>query len=143
MPFSTFVHNVRANEVQAVAIEGRHVGFHLRPKALARWLPRDAAWQQGSPPSVLFRTVRPADYSTPYEAMLKHGVQFAAVEKQQSVLLTVMVRACSLPCSAAHHGSRACKPPIDCSPHSTRMQPYHVLLTVMVRAHADSCDFFA
>ena len=94
VPFSTFVNNVRSNEVQAVAIEGRHVAFHLRPKALARWLPWDAS--RGPVPNCLFRTVRPADYSTPYEAMLKHGVQFAAVEKQQNLFLTVGVRVRSL-----------------------------------------------
>ncbi|EIE21197.1 ATP-dependent metallopeptidase Hfl [Coccomyxa subellipsoidea C-169] len=40
---------------------------------------------------IVFRTIRPADYSTPYDTMLKNGVQFTAVEKQQSVLLTFAV----------------------------------------------------
>ena len=39
----------------------------------------------------VFRTVRPADYSTPYDTMLKHGVQFTAVERQQNMFITVTV----------------------------------------------------
>ena len=34
---------------------------------------------------------RPADYSTPYDTMLKHGVQFTAVERQQNMFITVTV----------------------------------------------------
>lgn len=41
--------------------------------------------------NIVFRTVRPADYSTPYDTMLKNGVQFTAVEKQQSILFTFAV----------------------------------------------------
>ena len=44
----------------------------------------------------VFRTVRPADYSTPYDTMLKHGVQFTAVERQQNLLITVAVTARAL-----------------------------------------------
>ncbi len=43
--------------------------------------------------NIVFRTVRPADYSTPYDTMLKNGVQFTAVEKQQSILFTFAVSA--------------------------------------------------
>lgn len=39
-----------------------------------------------------FTTVRPADYATPYDAMVKHGVQVMAVERQQSMLSTIGVR---------------------------------------------------
>lgn len=39
-----------------------------------------------------FRTVRPADYSTPYETLLKNQVHFAAVDKGNNRLLNVMVR---------------------------------------------------
>ena len=41
---------------------------------------------------VNFRTVRPADYSTPYETLLKNQVHFAAVDKGNNRLLNVMVR---------------------------------------------------
>lgn len=41
--------------------------------------------------NIVFRTVRPADYSTPYDTMLKNGVQFTALEKQQSIFYTVAV----------------------------------------------------
>ena len=46
VPFSTFVQNVRSNDVLAVVVEGRHVGFRLRPRSLARMLPKvcEAAW---------------------------------------------------------------------------------------------------
>lgn len=32
VPFSTFVNNVRANEVLAVAVEGRRFSYRLRPQ---------------------------------------------------------------------------------------------------------------
>ncbi len=41
---------------------------------------------------VSFRTVRPADYATPYEALLKNQVAFAAVDKGQNRLLNTMAR---------------------------------------------------
>ena len=41
---------------------------------------------------VNFRTVRPADYSTPYETLLKNQVHFAAVDKGSNRLLNLMVR---------------------------------------------------
>lgn len=43
-------------------------------------------------PDLSFRTVRPADYSPPYETLSKHGVQVAVVEKQQNLFFTVGVR---------------------------------------------------
>ena len=69
----------------------------------------------------VFRTVRPADYSTPYDTMLKHGVQFTAVERQQNMFITVTVSLlgihdcrCSL-CSAASKGSLRVQPRITLS----------------------------
>lgn len=40
VPFSMFVQNVRNNDVTALVIEGRHMGFKLRPRSLARMLPK-------------------------------------------------------------------------------------------------------
>lgn len=42
---------------------------------------------------VMFTTVRPADYSVPYNVMEKNSVAFSAVEKRSNKFLTVMVRA--------------------------------------------------
>lgn len=60
----------------------------MRPGSLRKALPKgtDSANAQ-----YVFRTVRPLDYSTPYDTMLKHGVQFTAVERQQSMFITVAV----------------------------------------------------
>ncbi|CAL8466132.1 g5668 [Coccomyxa elongata] len=91
VPFSTFVQNVRSNEVLAVAVEDRRFAYKLRPKGkIMRGLPagpNDVVRNA----NIVFRTVRPADYSTPYDTMLKNGVQFTAVEKQQSILFTFAV----------------------------------------------------
>ena len=63
-------------------------------------LPAQDAGRGAAVPNVLFRTVRPADYAAPYDAMLKHGVQVTVVEKQQSVFTTIGVRrAAAFACS--------------------------------------------
>lgn len=90
MPFSTFAQGVRSNDVSAVAIEGRAFAYRLRPARLHRAFPKGTRLPPGA--SIVFRTTRPADYSTPYDTMLKNGVQFAAVEKQQNLFMTVGVR---------------------------------------------------
>lgn len=43
---------------------------------------------------ITFQTVRPGDYPTPYELMLKQGVQFSAVDRKAGRLTTLMVRLC-------------------------------------------------
>ena len=91
MPFSTFVRNVRQNDVLAVAIDRRALSYRLRPSAVPKMFPKSAS-QLPPGGSVLLRTLRPGDYATPYDAMLKNGVQFSAVEKQQNMLMTVSVR---------------------------------------------------
>ncbi len=91
VPFSTFVQNVRSNEVLAVAVEDRRFAYKLRPQGkIMRGLPAGPG-DVARNAHIVFRTIRPADYSTPYDTMLKNGVQFTAVEKQQSVLLTFAV----------------------------------------------------
>jgi hypothetical protein len=45
-----------------------------------------------------FQTIRPADYPTPYEAMLKHNIQFSALDRKAGRLSTLMVRR---PCAAS------------------------------------------
>ena len=49
---------------------------------------------------VNFRTVRPADYGTPYDTLLKNQVHFAAVDKGQNRLLNIMARPCGCWCMA-------------------------------------------
>lgn len=39
-----------------------------------------------------FTTTRPADYPTPYELMMKHNIQFSAVDKKAGRLATLLVR---------------------------------------------------
>lgn len=45
---------------------------------------------------ITFQTVRPGDYPTPYELMLKQGVQFSAVDRKAGRLTTLMVRLCDI-----------------------------------------------
>lgn len=48
VPFSMFVQSVRGNDVLAVVIEGRRMGYKLRPRSLARMLPKvctTPAWE--------------------------------------------------------------------------------------------------
>lgn len=47
---------------------------------------------------ITFQTVRPGDYPTPYELMLKQGVQFSAVDRKGSRLTMLMVSSCGLKC---------------------------------------------
>ncbi|CAK0786015.1 hypothetical protein CVIRNUC_009228 [Coccomyxa viridis] len=86
VPFSVFVQAVRSNEVLAVAIDDRRFAYRVRPGMLKKALPKGT---DGVNAQYVFRTVRPADYSTPYDTMLKHGVQFTAVERQQNMFITV------------------------------------------------------
>jgi hypothetical protein len=51
-----------------------------------------ATAEGGRDARVSFRTVRPADYLTPYETLLKNQVAFAAVDKGQNRLLNTMAR---------------------------------------------------
>ncbi|CAL5228503.1 g11652 [Coccomyxa viridis] len=86
VPFSVFVQAVRSNDVLAVAIDDRRFAYRIRPGSHKKLLPKGA---DTSNAQYVFRTVRPADYSTPYDTMLKHGVQFTAVERQQNLFITV------------------------------------------------------
>ncbi len=67
----------------------RRFAYRIRPGSHKKLLPKGA---DTSNAQYVFRTVRPADYSTPYDTMLKHGVQFTAVERQQNLFITVAVR---------------------------------------------------
>ncbi len=67
----------------------RRFAYRIRPASLKKALPKGA---DSSNAQYVFRTVRPADYNTPYDTMLKHGVQFTAVERQQNLFITVAVR---------------------------------------------------
>ncbi|KAK9840743.1 hypothetical protein WJX81_001655 [Elliptochloris bilobata] len=85
--FSEFVRRVRRNEVAAVLVDDRQLSFSARQGSSL--LP--AAAEGAKDMRVNFRTVRPADYSTPYETLLKNQVPFAAVDKGQNRLLNIMV----------------------------------------------------
>ena len=74
----------------------RRFAYRVRPGSLKKVLPKGL---DASKAQYVFRAVRPADYSTPYDTMLKHGVQFTAVERQQSMFITVAVSAMRNPFS--------------------------------------------
>ena len=41
-----------------------------------------------------FQTIRPADYPTPYAAMLKNNIQFSAMDRKAGRMSTLMVSPC-------------------------------------------------
>ena len=87
VPFSTFVQQTNGKQVSAVTVDGLTLKYTLRENAdLLQHLPESAQSVK-----VAFQTTRPADYAMPYEQLLKHGVQFGAVEARHNWMLTVMV----------------------------------------------------
>ena len=81
--------HVRSVHAKVSARACRRFAYRIRPGSHKKLLPKGA---DTSNAQYVFRTVRPADYSTPYDTMLKHGVQFTAVERQQNLFITVAVR---------------------------------------------------
>jgi hypothetical protein len=101
VPFSAFVQTVRRNEVLAVAINDRKFAYRLRPQGK---IMQGLSTEHVRGANLVFHTIRPADYTTPYDTMLKNGVQFTAVEKNHNIFFTVGVRGaalCSSMCPAA------------------------------------------
>eukprot|EP00210_Caulerpa_lentillifera_P008342 g7956.t1 len=89
VPFSEFVTRVKSNDVDGVVMDGQEMTFTLRPNSrLLRDLP--AAAQSTK---LTYKTVRPADYATPYDVLEQHGVKFSSHEKRGSLVITVMVYA--------------------------------------------------
>jgi cell division protease FtsH len=91
--FSEFVRQVQKNEVRRVVIDSSSntFTFALRDSSpLYKMLPESLDRQH-----LTFQTVRPGDYPTPYELMLKQGVQFSAVDKKAGRLTTLMTYAAS------------------------------------------------
>ncbi|KAL4429196.1 hypothetical protein ABPG77_010175 [Micractinium sp. CCAP 211/92] len=89
--FSEFVKQVQKNEVQRVVIDSasNSFTFTLRPSSpLYKMLPESLDRNH-----MTFTTIRPADYPTPYEAMLKHNIQFSALDKKAGRLSTLMTYA--------------------------------------------------
>lgn len=87
VPFSSFVNRVKNDDVQSVAIDGLHITFALKPGSLLLKNPSEGT----DTAKVSFSTIRPADYSVPYDVLEKHQVQFSAVDKRNNRLMTVMV----------------------------------------------------
>ena len=87
VPFSEFVARVKANDVEAVQMDGAEMTFTLRPTSKTlREMP------EGSDSVRLtYTTTRPADYPTPYDALEQHSVRFSAVEKRGNAFVTVVV----------------------------------------------------
>ena len=87
VPFSEFVRRVKKDEIHTVYLDGLHVNFGLRPSSSAL-----ANLPEGSEKArITFATVRPGDYSVPYDILEANGVQFSAIDKRNNKLLTVMV----------------------------------------------------
>lgn len=89
--FSEFVKQVQKNEVQRVVVDSASNAFTftLRPSSpLYKMLPESLDRNHLS-----FQTIRPADYPTPYDAMLKHNIQFSALDKKAGRLSTLMTYA--------------------------------------------------
>lgn len=88
VPFSEFVVRAKRNQVRAVSIDGNQLTYWLRStNAIARELPPGADKMRLS-----FQTVRPLDFPTPYETLVKNNVQFTAVDKRNNRFLNIMVR---------------------------------------------------
>ena len=81
----------------------RAFAYRIRPGSLKKQLPKGADTSEAQ---YVFRTVRPADFSTPYDTLLKHNVQFTAVDRQQKLFITVAVRACTPDLLSAVDGHR-------------------------------------
>ncbi|KAL4443397.1 hypothetical protein ABPG75_011134 [Micractinium tetrahymenae] len=89
--FSEFVKQVQKNEVQRVVIDSasNSFTFTLRPSSpLYKMLPESLDRNH-----LNFTTIRPADYPTPYDAMLKHNIQFSALDRKAGRLSTLMTYA--------------------------------------------------
>lgn len=88
MPFSEFVVRAKRNQVRAVSIDGNQLTYWLRSNnAIAKELPPGADRMRLS-----FQTVRPLDFPTPYDTLVKNNVQFTAVDKRNNRFLNIMVR---------------------------------------------------
>lgn len=88
VPFSDFISKVKSNDVDGVQMDGHDMTFTLRPTSkLMKDLP-----ETKEEVKLTYRTVRPADYPTPYETLEQHNVKFSSSEKRGSLLITVMVR---------------------------------------------------
>lgn len=88
VPFSEFVVRAKRNQVRAVSIDGNQLTYWLRStNAVARELPPGADKMRLS-----FQTVRPLDFPTPYDTLVKNHVQFTAVDKRNNRFLNIMVR---------------------------------------------------
>ena len=88
VPFSEFVSRVKSNEVDGVQMDGYDMTFTVRPTSkLMKDLPKGSENVK-----LMYRTVRPTDYPTPYDTLEQHGVKFSSLEKRGSLIVTVMVR---------------------------------------------------
>lgn len=111
VPFSEFVVRAKRNQVRSVSIDGNQLTYWLRSNnAVARDLPAGADKMR-----ISFQTVRPLDFPTPYETLVKNNVQFTAVDKRNNRFLNIMVRLCVCLCVWSLHCTLSCaqvrKPP--------------------------------
>mmetsp|Transcript_33919 Transcript_33919/g.96089 ORF Transcript_33919/g.96089 Transcript_33919/m.96089 type:complete len:439 (+) Transcript_33919:200-1516(+) len=91
VPFSEFMQQVKSNDVQAVTVDGVNLSYTLRPNS-----PRLKALQLPDGAENLrisYSTIRPADMSTPYDAMLHNKIQFQAVDKRNNRFVSILMYA--------------------------------------------------
>lgn len=87
VPFSEFVRRIKHDEIHSVSMDGTHINFALRPTS-----PLLINRPEGSENArISFCTVRPTDYSVPYETLERNAVQFTAVDKRGNRFMTIMV----------------------------------------------------
>lgn len=106
LPFSEFVSRARADEVHSVAIDGPHINFALRSNSGLLAARPDAV----DPAKVTFYTLRPADYSLPYEVLEKHKVTFTAVDKQNRAVTFLVSDPWLSVCACARVSMAGCAP---------------------------------
>jgi len=90
--FSEFVKNARRNDVARVVVDGNRLTFTLRPSSeVLKSVPKEVDRSKFA-----FETVRPGDYSTPYEKLIENGVQVSAVDRRGGGIGSLFVRASRL-----------------------------------------------
>lgn len=87
VPFSEFVVRAKRNQIRAVSVDGNQLTYWLRANSvLSKQLPPGADKMRLS-----FHTVRPLDFPTPYDTLVKNNVQFTAVDKRNNRFFNVLV----------------------------------------------------
>eukprot|EP00951_Prasinocladus_malaysianus_P029344 scaffold270346_cov34-Prasinocladus_malaysianus.AAC.1 len=79
---------IKTNEIQTVSVDGTHITYALRPNSPRM---RNLQLPEGSENlRISYSTIRPADYSIPYDQMLNNKIQFSAVDKRNNRLVSIL-----------------------------------------------------